>query len=149
MNTINKNELIDKISVKLNKERIVVGGNKHAYKRRYHLKYTETIIKKVVDAFWSAVADTIADGEKILIQNYIAIYPKYTTNGNVNSYCVKTKAKEKLKEACRILNAEKKIPDDLQPDPPSDIFHETFAFSDTEEDKKKIKRKTEKKDKVD
>ena len=23
---------------------------------------------------------------------------------------------------------EKKIPDDFQPDPPSDIFHETFAF---------------------
>ena len=62
------------------------------------------IISKVVDAFWSVVADTIADGDKISIQNYMTIYPKYATNGNVNSYCVKTKAKENLKEACRILN---------------------------------------------
>lgn len=104
MDTINKNELIDRISAKLNKERIVVGGNKHTYKKRYHLKYTEVIISKVVDAFWSVVADTIADGDKISIQNYMTIYPKYATNGNFNSYCIKTKAKENLKEACRILN---------------------------------------------
>ena len=104
MDTITKNELIDRISAKLNKERIVVGGNKHTYKKMYHLKYTEAIISKVVDAFWSVVADTIADGDKISIQNYMTIYPKYATNGNVNSYCVKTKAKENLKEACRILN---------------------------------------------
>lgn len=122
MNTITKNELIDRISAKLKKERIVVGGNKYAYKGKYHLKYTEAIIRKVVDAFWAVVADTIADGDKISIQNYMTIYPKYTTNGNVNSYCVKTKAKEKLKEACKILHTEKTIPDDFQPDPPSDIF---------------------------
>lgn len=108
MNTINKNELIDRISAKLNKERIVVGGNKHTYKRMYHLKYTEAIIRKVVDGFWSVVADTVADGDKISIQNYMTIYPKYTTNGNVNSYCVKTKAKENLKEACRKLNEKDK-----------------------------------------
>ncbi len=134
MDTINKNELIDRISAKLNKERIVVGGNKYAYKKKYHLKYSEAIIRKVVDAFWSVVADTIADGDKISIQNYITIYPKYTTNGNINSFCVKTKAKEKLKEACRILNTGKKIPDDLQPIPPSDIFHETFAFWDEKDE---------------
>ena len=108
MNTVNKNTLIDRISAKLNKERIVVGGNKHAYKRKYHLKYTETIIAKVLDAFWDVVADTITDGDKIAIQNYITIYPKYATNANINSYCVKTKAKEKLKEACRILTDNKK-----------------------------------------
>ncbi len=104
MDTIFKNELIDRISAKLSKERIVVGGNKYGYKRKYHLKYTKAIIKKVVDAFWVVVADTIADGNRISIQNYMTIYPKYTTNCNVNSYCVKTKAKENLKEACRILN---------------------------------------------
>ena len=108
MDTINKNELIDRISAKLNKERIVVGGNKFAYKKKYHLKYTEAIIRKIVDAFWNVVADTIADGDKISIQNYMTIYPKYATNGNVNSYCVKTKAKENLKEACRILNNKEK-----------------------------------------
>ena len=108
MNTVNKKELIDRISAKLNKERIVVGGNKHAYKRKYHLKYTEAIIAKVLDAFWDVVADVIADGNKIAIQNYMTIFPKYATNGNVNSYCVKTKVKERLKEACRILNEKDK-----------------------------------------
>lgn len=108
MNTVNKKTLIDKISAKLSKERIVVGGNKHAYKRRYHLKYTEVIISKVLDAFWDVVADTIADGDKIAIQNYMTIYPKYATNANINSYCVKTKAKERLKEACRILDKKEK-----------------------------------------
>ncbi len=108
MDTISKNELIDRISAKLNKERIIVGGNKHTYKKKYHLKYTEIIIRKVVDAFWSAIADTIADGDRISIQNYMTIYPKYATNANINSYCVKTKAKERLKEACRILNEREK-----------------------------------------
>ena len=27
-----------------------------------------------------------------------------------------------------MCDGEKTIPDDFQPDPPSDIFHETFAF---------------------
>ena len=108
MRAVNKKELIDKVSAKLNKERIVVGGNKHAYKRKYHLKYTEMIISKVLDAFWDVVADTIADGDKIVIQNYMTIYPKYATNANINAYCVKTKAKEKLKEACRIFTESEK-----------------------------------------
>lgn len=107
-NVVYKKEIVDRVSQKLNKERIEVGGNKYAYKRKYRLKYTEKIIIKVLDAFWDVVADTIADGDKIQVQNYMTIFPKYSTNGNVNSYCVKTKAKGRLKEACRILNDKEK-----------------------------------------
>lgn len=34
------------------------------------------------------------------------------------------------REVCSMLSDEKKIPDDFQPDPPSDIFHETFSISE-------------------
>lgn len=108
MDTINKNELIDRISAKLNKERIVVGGNKFAYKKKYHLKYSEAIIRKVVDAFWAVVADTIADGDKISIQHYLSIYPKYVTNGKADNYCIKVKAMERLKRACQALTENEK-----------------------------------------
>lgn len=90
-----------------NKEKFAVGGNKHTYRRRYHLKISEAIIRKVVDAFWAIVADTIADGDKIAIQNYMTIFPKVTTNAK-NRYCVKINSKDRLKEACRILNENEK-----------------------------------------
>ena len=108
MDTIFKNELIDRISAKLNKERIVVGGNKCLYKRKYQLKFTEFIIAKVLDAFWDVVADTIADGDKISIQHYLSIYPKYVTNGKADNYCVKVKVMERLKRACKILTENEK-----------------------------------------
>ena len=103
MDTIKKNELIDRISAKLNKERIVVGGNKHTYKKKYHLKYSEVIIAKVLDAFWDVVADAITNGDKIQIQHYLSMYPKYITNGKADNYCIRVKAMERLKRACQTL----------------------------------------------
>ena len=108
MDTIFKNELIDRISAKLSEERIVVGGNKCLYKRKYQLKFTEFIIAKVLDAFWDVVADTIADGDKISIQHYLSIYPKYVTNGKADNYCIKVKAMERLKRACQTLTENEK-----------------------------------------
>ena len=108
MDTIFKEELIDKISAKLNKERIIVGGNKCTYKKKYHLKFTEAIIAKVLDAFWDVVADTITDGDKIQIQHYLSIYPKYITNGKTDNYCIRVKAMERLKRACQTLTENEK-----------------------------------------
>lgn len=106
-NTIYKDEIIDRVSAKLSKERIVVGGKKHAYRCKYHLRYTEIIIAKVLNAFWEVVADTLEDGDRVQIQHYISIFPKFATNGNVNRYCVKTKAMSRLKEACAKLTERK------------------------------------------
>ena len=108
MGTIFRKELIDKISAKLNQERIVVGGNKYAYKKKYHLKFTEVIIAKVLDAFWEVVADSITNGDKVQIQHYLSIYPKYITNGKADNYCIKVKAMERLKRACQTLTENEK-----------------------------------------
>ena len=111
MDTIFKPELIDRISAKLKtqqKGNFVVGGNKHTYQKRYHLTITEAIIAKVLDAFWDVVADTIADGDKISIQHYLSIYPKYVTNGKADNYCIKVKAMERLKRACQTLTENEK-----------------------------------------
>lgn len=111
MDTIFKPELIDRISAKLKtqqKGNFVVGGNKHTYQKRYHLTITEAIIAKVLDAFWEVVADTIADGDKISIQHYLSIYPKYVTNGKADNYCIKVKAMERLKRACQTLTENEK-----------------------------------------
>ena len=45
-NTLHKKEIIDGISEKLINERIVIGGNKSFYQRKYHLKYTKKIIAR-------------------------------------------------------------------------------------------------------
>ena len=111
MDSIFKPELIDRISAKLKtqqKGNFVVGGNKHTYQKRYHLTITEAIIAKVLDAFWEVVADTIADGDKISIQHYLSIYPKYVTNGKADNYCIKVKAMERLKRACQTLTENEK-----------------------------------------
>ena len=111
MNTIFKPELIDRISAKLKiqqKEKFVVGGNKHTYQKRYNLTITEAIIAKVLDAFWEVVADTITNGDKIQVQHYLSIYPKYITNGKADNYCVKVKVMERLKRACKILTENEK-----------------------------------------
>ena len=108
MGTIFRKELIDKISAKLNQERIVVGGNKYAYKKKYHLKFTEVIIAKVLDAFWEVVADSITNGDKVQIQHYLSIYPKYITNGKADNYCVRISVMERLKRACKTLTENEK-----------------------------------------
>ena len=114
-NTLHKNDIVDKVSEKLKTERIEIGGNKYFYKRKYHLMYSEKIIRKVLDAFWSVVAETIEDGDSVKIYNYMTISPKYYKEREVNSfdgsgkytssprYKIKVSVEGRLKEACKIL----------------------------------------------
>lgn len=114
---LHKQDVINKISDKLVNEKIVIGGNGEKYKRRYHLPYTQKIIKKVIESFWEVVAEVIEDGDSIQIYRYIKIEPKYFKEmssksanwlGNKDIYIparykMKFTMGERLKEACRIL----------------------------------------------
>lgn len=46
-----KSDLERKIGEKLKDTKIVIGGNKQFYKKRYHLKNTQEIIHNVINAF--------------------------------------------------------------------------------------------------
>jgi len=116
---LHKQDVINKISDKLDDEKIVIGGNGKKYKRRYHLPYTQKIIKKVMEAFWEVVADVIEDGDSIKIYRYIRIEPRYYKGRVVKSwqdskdvylppyYKMKFIMGERLKEACRRLSETK------------------------------------------
>ncbi|GFI07633.1 hypothetical protein IMSAGC007_00075 [Lachnospiraceae bacterium] len=130
-NVLHKMDVVNKISEKLIDEKIVIGGNKSFYKRKYHLKYTQKIIANVLDAFWDVIADVIEDGDSIKLYNYIKIEPKYFKSIKLNSktfngirenilparYKMKFIMGERLKEACRRLSEKKcgdVIPDDAE-----------------------------------
>lgn len=117
-NELHKQDVINKISEKLKGEKIVIGGNGNKYKRKYHLCYTQMIIKKVLDAFWEVVVDTIEEGDLISIYGYIKMEPSYYKErilkhqnfSNCDSmyvpphYKMKFTIGDRLKDACRRLS---------------------------------------------
>ena len=120
-NELHKKDIINKISEKLIDEKIVIGGNKSFYKRKYHLKYTQKIIANVIDAFWDVIAEIIEEGDSIKLYNYIKIEPRYYKAVKLNAkgfpgikenivtarYRMKFIMGERLKEACRRLSQKK------------------------------------------
>ena len=120
-NELHKKDIIIKISEKLIDEKIVIGGNKSFYKRKYHLKYTQKIIANVIDAFWDVIAEIIEEGDSIKLYNYIKIEPRYYKAVKLNAkgfpgikenivparYRMKFIMGERLKEACRRLSQKK------------------------------------------
>lgn len=130
-NELHKKDIINKISEKLIDEKIVIGGNKSFYKRKYHLKYTQKIIGNVLDAFWDVIAEIIEDGDSVKLYNYIKIEPRYYKAVKLNAkgfpgikenivparYRMKFIMGERLKEACRKLSQKKCancIPEDTE-----------------------------------
>lgn len=117
-NVLLKRDVINRISEKLIDEKIVIGGNKNVYKRKYHLKYTQKIIANVIDAFWEVVAETVEDGKTIKLNSYIKMEPRYYKAVRLNAkgfpcikenivparYKMKFTMGERLKEACRRLS---------------------------------------------
>jgi len=120
-NELHKKDIINKISEKLIDEKIVIGGNKSFYKRKYHLKYTQKIIANVIDAFWDVIAEIIEEGDSIKLYNYIKIEPRYYKAVKLNAkgfpgikekivparYRMKFIMGERLKGACRRLSQKK------------------------------------------
>lgn len=120
-NQLYKKDIINKISEKLANEKIIIGGNRKVYKRKYHLKYTQKIIVKVLDAFWDVVAEAVENGDSIRLNNYIKMEPKYYKAVKLNAngfngitdnvvparYRIRFTMGERLKEACRGLTQKK------------------------------------------
>lgn len=72
-----RNEIIHKVVDKLQEEKIVVGGNRHSYKRKYHLKYSIPIVKKVINALLDVLVDVLEEGDSVNFRGYMTIEPRY------------------------------------------------------------------------
>lgn len=72
-----RNEIIHKVVDKLHGEKIVVGGNKHAYKRKYHLKYSIPVVKHVINALLEVLTEILEDGDEASFRGYLTITPEY------------------------------------------------------------------------
>ena len=114
--TINKNEIIDRISKKLSDERIVVGGKKN-YKRTYHLKITKWIIGKILNALLDVLVEVIEEGDSVIFAGYMVLEPRYFKEIRRRANCfgdeketispagyrLKIKAGVRMKDACKNL----------------------------------------------
>lgn len=105
--------LVKRVTDKLDNKRIVIGGNKELYKRKYHLQYTQQIVDNVLSALLETMEDIIEEGDGIKLNGYITIKPTYRSpriarnvveNKAINipgRYKLKIKAGAKLEEACK------------------------------------------------
>lgn len=101
---INKNDLVHRISDKLSDDRIVVGGNKELYKRKYHLSYSHVIIRKVLNAFLDVLVDAISEGNSVGLDGCMILEPKYYKETITPAgYRLKLRTGVRMKEACQQL----------------------------------------------
>lgn len=112
---LNKNDLIHRISDKLSDERIVVGGNKELYKRKYHLIYSHVIIRKVLNAFLDVLVDAIAEGNSVGLDGCMILEPKYHKETITPAgYRLKLRTGVRMKDACKQLTEKMKQENDEQ-----------------------------------
>ncbi|MGN0163804.1 MAG: HU family DNA-binding protein [Candidatus Ornithomonoglobus sp.] len=116
-NVLHQKDIIHKVSDKLLDRKIVRGGKKKSWKSKYHLKYSQDIIKPVLDAFFDVVADAVEEGDSVQIYNYFSLEPQYYKERTIktNDFCgtgeiyvpprykVKLAMGNKLKKACEKL----------------------------------------------
>lgn len=113
---ITKKKMIKRIVDRLDDTRIVIGGHKYFYKRKYHLQYTQKIVQNVLDAFFAEICKVIAEGNTVQFQGYLTIEPVIRkehirrnpkTDEKVmvpEEYRVKIKRGAYLDKACEILS---------------------------------------------
>lgn len=105
--------IVKKVVDKLDGIKIVIGGNKELYKRKYHLKYTQEIVDNVLSAFLETIEEVIENGDSIKLNGYMTIEPKYYAKRKARNiyndteiilpeqYRVKVSIGKKLKDACK------------------------------------------------
>ena len=72
-----KEDIVRKVAQKLREERIVIGGSKHAYKRKYHLRFSKFIVNKVIGALLEVLVDVLEEGNSANFRGYFEIKPTY------------------------------------------------------------------------
>ena len=115
-----KNDIVKKIVDRLKGKHITIGGNKYAYKRKYHLKYSQEIVNNVISAFLDELVDEIENGNKVSLMGYFTIEPKYRNalkrrdtlkTGEIvevpAQYRLRVYFGSKLKEACERFSNKK------------------------------------------
>ncbi len=121
MNTeIIKPELVKRITDNLDNKRIVIGGNKEYYKRKYHLQYTQDIVDNVLSAFMQTIGEVIEEGNTVKLNGYMTIKPTYckprvarnvydnTEMKLPSCYKVRVKVGSKLINACKRFSEKEK-----------------------------------------
>lgn len=63
MEKINRHDMVKKIVDNLSDKKIVVGGNKILYEKKYYLKYTQQIVDNVLEALFDTIISEIENGQ--------------------------------------------------------------------------------------
>lgn len=73
-----KKEIVNRVVDKLyaDGERIEISNQKYIY-NKYRLKYSQKVVRNVINAFWDIVADALAEGDTVKLNSYLIIEPKY------------------------------------------------------------------------
>ena len=86
--------------------------------KNIHLKYSQLIVRKVLDAFLEEMVTVLSEGDTVKIAEYFKLEPKLYAGRKLNSkvcgnnliipeqYKPKMKLYKKLKEACKFLTKE-------------------------------------------
>lgn len=75
-----KKEIVNRVVDKLyaDGERIEISNQKYIY-NKYRLKYSQKVVRNVINAFWDIVADALAEGDSVRLNHYLKIESKYHT----------------------------------------------------------------------
>ena len=112
-----KKELVGRIVEKLKDKKIMaIHRDKDSKRTRYDIKYSQEIVRNVIEAFIEVVAEIIEEGDKLKLNGFMTLQPKlYKQRKTFNKlgggeikicaerYRIKQRYGVKLQEACERL----------------------------------------------